>query len=69
MASLEERVGRLEAVQENLVTKSDLADLKTGVKADLAKAKVEIIAWTVGVGIGVIILNGAVTFTAARLMG
>lgn len=69
MASLEERVSRLEAAQENLVTKSDLADLKTGLKADLAKARVEIIAWTVGVGIGVIILNSSVTFIAVRLMG
>lgn len=69
MASLEERVSRLEAAQENLVTKSDLADLKTGLKADLAKARIEIIAWTVGVGIGVIALNSSVTFIAMRLMG
>ena len=68
MASLEERVGRLEAAQENLVTKSDLADLTTGVKADLAKAKVEIIAWTVGVGIGAVALNSAVTIIGLRLM-
>lgn len=68
MASLEERVSRLEAAQENLATKSDLVDLKTGLKADLAKAKVEIIAWTVGVGIGLVILNGAVTYIGLRLM-
>ena len=69
MASLDERVSRLEGGQENLVTKSDLADLKTGLKADIAKARVEIIWWAVGVGIGVAALNSSVTFIAVRLMG
>ena len=65
MASLEERVSRLESAQENLATKSDLTELKS----DIAKAKVEIIMWAVGVGIGVIALNSSVTFIAVRLMG
>ena len=68
MASLEERVSRLEAAQENLATKSDLADLKTGLKSDIAKARVEIIIWVVGGGIGVAALNSSVTFIAVRLM-
>lgn len=65
MASLEERVSRLEAAQENLATKSDLVELR----ADIAKSKVEIIMWAVGVGIGVAALNSSVTIIALRLAG
>ena len=65
MASLEERVSRLEAAQENLVTKSDLVELRT----DIAKSKVEVIRWAVGVGIGIAALNSSVAFIAVRLMG
>ena len=68
MASLEERVSRLEAAQENLVTKSDLTDLKTGLKSDIAKARVEIICWVAGIGIGVAALNSSVTLIALRFM-
>lgn len=64
MASLEERVSRLEAAQENLATKSDLVELR----GDIAKSKVEVIRWAVGVGIGVAALNSSVTFIAVRLM-
>lgn len=65
MASLEERVSRLEAAQENLATKSDLAE----VKSDIAKSKVDMIKWLAGIGIGVVILNSAVTVIGLRLMG
>ena len=65
MASLEERVSRLESSQENLVSKADLSEMKAEVKAELAKSKVEIIKWVVGVGIGVgvgvVTLNSAIT--------
>ena len=57
MASLEERVSRLESRQGDVVTKSDLA-----------KAKVQMIRWIVGVGIGVVILNSAGVIIALRLM-
>ena len=57
MASLEERVSRLESRQGDAVTKSDLA-----------KAKAQIIKWIVGVGIGVVILNSAGVIIALRLM-
>ena len=33
--SIEERVGRLEAAQDHLATKADLAELKAELKADL----------------------------------
>ena len=57
MASLEERVSRLEGGQENLVT-----------KADLAKAKGQLIKWIFGVGLGVVILNSAGGIIILRLM-
>ena len=57
MASLEERVSRLESAQENLVTKSDLA-----------KAKGQLIKWIFGVGLGVVILNSAGGIIVLRLM-
>ena len=64
MALLEERVTRLEAVQENLATKSDLAELKS----DIAKFKAEIIMWSVGVGIGVVTLNSSIILIGFRIM-
>ena len=61
MASLEERVSRLEGGQEHLATKSDLAN-----------TKVEIIKWVVGVGIGVgvgvVTLTSSVILVALRIM-
>ena len=57
MASLEERVSRLESSQEDLVTKSDLA-----------KAKGQLIKWIFGVGLGVVILNSAGGIIVLRLM-
>ena len=57
MASLEERVIRLEAAQENLATKSDLA-----------KAKGQLIKWIFGVGLGVAVLNSAGGIIVLRLM-
>ena len=57
MASLEERVSRLEGGQEHLAT-----------KADLANTKAEIIKWVVGIGLGVVVLNSSITLAALRLM-
>lgn len=57
MASLEERVSRLEGTQGDLVT-----------KADLAKAKGQMIKWIFGVGLGVVILNSAGGIIVLRLM-
>ena len=75
MASLEERVSRLEGGQEHLATKADVAEAKTeiaNVRSDLANTKVEIIKWVVGVGIGVglgvVTLTSSITLAALRLM-
>ena len=57
MASLEERVSRLESTQGDLVTKSDLA-----------KAKGQLIKWIFGVGLGIVILNSAGGIIVLRLM-
>ena len=57
MASLEERVSRLEGGQEHLAT-----------KADLANTKAEIIKWMFGIGLGVVALNSSITLAALRLM-
>ena len=75
MASLEERVSRLEATSEPLATKADVAEARAeiaNVRADLANTKVEIIKWVVGVslgvGIGVVALTSSIVLTALRLM-
>ena len=71
MASLEERVSRLEASQEHLATKADVAEVKTeiaNVRSDLANTKVEIIKWMFGIGLGVVALNSSITLAALRLM-
>ena len=57
---IEERLTRLEARQQHLATKADLAELKAEIRADLASYKVETIKWVVGVGIG---SAAAVSFT------
>ena len=57
MASLEERVSRLEGGQGDLVTKSDLA-----------KAKGQLIKWIFGVGVGVAVLNSAGGIIVLQLM-
>lgn len=57
MASLEERVSRLEGGQEHLAT-----------KADLANTKAEIIKWVVGIGLGVVVLTSSITLAALRIM-
>ena len=64
MASLEERVSRLEASQEHLATKADVAE----VKAEIAKSKVETIKWMFGIGLGVVTLNSSITLVALRIM-
>ena len=75
MASLEERVTRLEATGEPLATKADVAEARAeiaNVRADLANTKVEIIKWVVGVGIGVglgvVTLTSSIVLTALRFM-
>ena len=44
MATVEERVSRLEGAYEHLATKSDIANLR----ADMASLKAELIKWMVG---------------------
>lgn len=61
MASLEERVSRLEGGYEHVAT-----------KADLANTKVEIIKWVagvgIGVGIGIVALTSSIVLAALRIM-
>ena len=64
MASLEERVSRLEGGQEHLATKADVAE----VKAEIAKSKVETIKWMFGIGLGVVTLNSSIPLVALRIM-
>ena len=68
MASLEERVSRLEGGQEHLATKADLAETKAELKSDIAQSKVETIKWVVGIGIAVVTLNSSITLAALRIM-
>lgn len=71
MASLEERVSRLEATGEHLATKADVAEARAeiaNVRADLANTKVELIKWIVGAGIGVATLNSSIVLIGLRLM-
>ena len=44
MATVEERVSRLEGAYEHLATKSDIANIR----ADMASLKAELIRWMVG---------------------
>ncbi len=64
MASLEERVSRLEGGYEHLATKADIAE----VKADIVKSKVDTIKWVAGIGIGVAALNSTIVLIGLRIM-
>ena len=53
MATIAERVSRLEGGYGHLATKADVAEAKAEVKADVAEVKGELRAlrWTTGIGI------------------
>ena len=51
MATLEERVSRLEGGYEHLATKADVADVRTeiaNVRVEIAKAQASTIRWMIG---------------------
>ena len=65
MASLEERVSRLEAAGEHMATKADIAE----VKADIAKAKVDTIKWVFGIVFGAAALATSAALLFQRIFG
>ena len=69
VASIEQRVSRIEGGYEHLTTKADLADLRTELKADMAATKVELIKWMAGLMLGAATLATAVALLIQRLIG
>ena len=65
MASLEERVSRLEGGYEHLATKADVAE----VKADIAKSKVDMIKWVAGIVFGAATLATSAGILFQRVFG
>ena len=48
MATIEERVSRLEGGYEHLATKADLSELKSEIKTDIARLESRLLRWMVG---------------------
>ena len=68
MASIEERVSRLEGGYEHLATKADIADVKTeiaDVKTEIAKSQAATIRWMIGL-VGVF---AGIVIAVDRLLG
>lgn len=67
MATIQERLSRLEAGYEHLATKADVAE----VKAEVAGVKGELkgLRWTVGVGISAAALGLAVLQLVLKYLG
>ena len=58
MASLEERVTKIETEHEHLATKADVADLRgevreatASLRAEIAKSHVSMLRWMIGLGV------------------
>ena len=68
MASIEERVSRLEGGYEHLATKADISDVKTeiaDVKTEIAKPQAATIRWMIGL-VGVF---AGIVIAVDRLLG
>ena len=69
MASLEERVSRLEGAGEHMATKADVADAKAELKADIARSKVDTIKWVFGIVFGAAALATSAALLFQRIFG
>lgn len=67
MATVEERLGRLEGGYEHLATKADVERMNTAV----SDAKAEVIKWVAGIGVAILLAMVAigVALTLAVLRG
>ena len=65
MATIEQRVSRLEGAYDHLATKADLADMK----AELAEMKAELIKWMAGWTLGGMAAISAVVIAMLRFLG
>ena len=65
MATVEERVSRLEGAYEHLATKADVADVKT----EIANLKADLIKWMVGAIFGSVAAASSIAILVQRLAG
>ncbi len=72
---VEERMARLEAAYEHLATKSDIADLRGEMKAEMANMKAyfaerenRMIRWMVSLTLGAVVTVSTLTIIISRLL-
>ena len=71
MATVEERLGRLEGGYEHLATKADVERLTGSMNTAISDAKAEVIKWVAGIGVAILLAMVAigVALTLAVLRG
>ena len=69
MASLEERVSRLEGGYEHLATKADLERIYGSLQAEMRAMETRLIKWMVGMMIASIAAASSIALFVQRLIG
>ena len=65
MATLEQRVSRIEGAYEHLATKADLTQLENRLTSDINQLETRLIKWMVGLQLGSVVALAAVVTAVA----
>ncbi len=65
MATLEQRVSRIEGAYEHLATRADLTQLETRLANDISQLETRLIKWMVGLQLGGLVALAAVVTAVA----
>ena len=65
MATLEQRVSRIEGAYEHLATKADLTQLENRLTSDINQLETRLIKWMVGLQLGSIVALAAIVTAVA----
>ena len=69
MASVEERLSRIEGGYEHVATKADLKDLEIRLTQQMGEMKADLIKWMVRMVLGGMVAAAAIATAVARLLG
>lgn len=69
MATIEERVSRVEGGYEHVATKADLKDLEIRLTRQMGEMKADLIKWVVGMVLGGMVAAAAIATAVARFLG
>ncbi len=69
MATIEERVSRVEGGYEHVATKADLKDLEIRLTRQMGEMKADLIEWMVGMVLGGMVAAAAIATAVERFLG